>query len=102
MTERQEFGRPTGLQIVVTLVIFALACLLEGASDWINSLSPPSLTIGAISVDAVAYLCAGLLIGVPVALLVWNKLVAPIFSVPKLRYVHALVLVTAIYWIKGL
>jgi len=51
---------------------------------------------------AVGHLIIMLMIGIPIPLLIWNRLVAPIFGVPKIRYLHGLVLATAIYWVKGL
>jgi|GEM_PF-3734223 len=102
MNEQAYFKKPTKLQICGTVIILLIACLLEGASDWFDSLNLPSLTMGAIAIDAIGIFLVGLLIGVPIGMLVWNKLVAPIFEVPKIRYVHALVLVTVIYWISGL
>ncbi len=79
-----------------------LGCLIEASSDWVNSLNPPSMTLGAIALDTIGLLLVGLLIGVPIALLLWNRLVSPVFLVPRIRYVHALILVTAAYWINGL
>lgn len=102
MTESECFKRPNKVQLLVVLLALALACFIEASSDWVASLDPPSMTVGAIALDAVGLLLIGLLIGVPVTILGWNKLVSPIFSVPKIQYVHALVLVTAAYWIRGL
>jgi len=102
MNEQSYFKGPTKLQILGTLIILLIACLIEGASDWVDSLNPPSLTMGAIAIDAIGIFFVGLLIGIPVTMLVWNKLVAPIFEVPKIRYVHALIVCTVIYWIGGL
>jgi hypothetical protein len=79
-----------------------LGCLIEASSDWVNSLNPPSMTLGAIALDTLGLLLVGMLIGVPVAVLLWNRLISPIFGVPRIRYVHALILVTVAYWINGL
>ncbi len=102
MSEQRDFKKPTKLQILGTIIILSIACLIEGASDWLDSLNTPSLTGFKIAIDAIWLFFIGLVIGVPVAMLVWNRLVAPIFELPKVQYIHALVLVTVIYWFNGL
>ena len=102
MNERTHFNKVTGLQILGVLIALLLACFIEASSDWVASLNPPSLTIGAIAIDAVGLLLVGLILGIPVTILFWNKVVSPIFEVRKIRYIHGLVIFTVIYWFRGL
>ena len=101
MGEGTHFGQVTGKKILGAVLALVIACLIEASSDWVDSLVQPHLTIGAIVIDAVGLLAVGLILGVPVAMLFWNKLVAPVFEVRKIRYLHGLIIVTVIYWIGG-
>ena len=102
MTEKNSFNQPTKIQLAIVLMALILGCLIEASSDWVDSLNLPSMTLGAIALDTVGLLMVVLLICVPIAVLLWNRLISPIFLVPRIRYVHALILVTAAYWINGL
>ena len=89
-------------QLIATICALLFGCFVEASSDWIAEQVGKNLTAKSIIIDAAGLFLVGLIIGVPVAMLFWNKLLSPIFGVPRVLYVHALVLVTAAYWINGL
>lgn len=102
MNEQTHFNKVTGVQIFWVVIALSLAALIEASTDWVKSQHPPNLTLGSIGMEAVGMLLVGLILGVPITLLFWNKLIAPIFDVRKIKYLHGLVIVTVIYWFSGL
>lgn len=89
-------------QLIATLCALVLGCLMEASSDWLTEQAGKNLTGKSILVDTLALLLVILVIGVPVALLFRNRLLAPIFGIPRIRYAHGIIVVTAAYWISGL
>ena len=85
--------------MVGTLLALILACFIEASSDWITTLNDPRLTLGGIAIDTVIALIVVLAIAVPITMFFWNRLLAPIFQMPRVTYVHALVLTAAVSWI---
>ena len=102
MNEQTHFNKVTGKQIFGALIALLLGCFIEASSDFVMSLNPPSLTLDAITIDTFGLLLVGLVLGVPVTMLFWNKLVSPIFEIRKIKYIHGLIIVTVIYWFSGL
>ncbi len=92
----------SGTQIWLAVLLLAIAALIEGSSDWIDHGLPPSLTLPEILRDTLGMFALCLVIGVPITMVCWNKLLAPVFHVKRIGYVHGLILVAAASWIAGL
>ena len=102
MSEKTHFGKVTKLQQFCALVALFIGCFFEASWDFLKAQTPPSMTLDAILMDTVMILAVGLVLGIPVTMLFWNRLVAPIFEVRKIRYVHGLVVATVLYWLSGI
>lgn len=92
MNNQTHFNKVTGVQVFWVMVALSLAALIEASTDWLKSQTEPSLTVESIMKDAVGLLLVGFIIAVPLTMLFWNKLVAPVFDVRKIKYVHGLVI----------
>jgi hypothetical protein len=102
MKKKKSFNKVTPMQTIFAILALILACYFEASYDFICSLSPPSMTQNMILIDTIGILLVGFILGFPITMLMWNKLLAPIFNIPKINYIQALVLISALYWIKGL
>lgn len=102
MNDNHQLGTVSSKQLAGTLLALILGCFIEASSDWLATHTDPSLTLGAIAIDTVVFFIVGLVIGVPITMFFWNRLLAPIFQIPRVKYVHALVIISAVYWINGL
>lgn len=101
MSDVNKFNKVTGKQIAVCMFFILLACFVESSFDYINNLNEPSLTFGNIAIDTVGLAVIVFILGLPVAKFFWNYLLSTVFSIPKINYAQALVIVTCIYWIGG-
>ena len=102
MNDDHELGNVSSKQLVGTLLALILLSFIEASMDWITTLNDPSLTLGGIAIDTVGILILVLAIAVPITMFFWNRLLAPIFQMPRVTYVHALVITAAVYWIDCL
>ena len=100
MNDDYQLGNVSSKQLVGTLLALILACFLEASNDWITTQTDPSLTLGGIAIDTVGLLIIGLAIAIPITMFFWNRLLAPIFQMPRVTYVHALVITAAVNWMN--
>ena len=100
MNDDHQLGNVSSKQLVGTLLALILACFIEASSDWITAQRDPSLTLRGIAIETVGILFLGLAIAVPITMFFWNRLLAPIFQMPRVTYVHALVITAAVNWMN--
>jgi hypothetical protein len=102
LSENSQIHPVSRGQLAAILLLLLVGCILEAAAESLRIKYAPPATLAGVVKASLAGFLGTLLVGVPLTRLLWNRLLASIFSLPEINYRQALFVGVVLFWLVNI